>query len=307
MSASTLPAPPPTWLPVCVLLFSSSLWGLSWWPLKQFSAAGLSGPWLALLIYGVVGLCGLPFLWRERGHWRGQLKLLILLGLIGGWANAAFVNALVLGQVVRVMLLFYLSPVWAVLGGKIFLNEAIGGRRAVAVALALAGAFMVIGGTSVFDQPFSLADLLALSAGMGFAGNNIVARAAQGVPMLSKTVTVFVGCGAISAVMLAWQLTPTSMVQPSAAMGAGLLAYGFIWLALATATWQFGVTHMEAGRAGVIVIAELLVAVLSSTWLGDEQLSAREWCGGALITAAALLEATASSPSPVATAPTAAT
>ncbi|MBC7701288.1 DMT family transporter [Aquabacterium sp.] len=304
MSTATLPAPPPTWLPVSVLLFSASLWGLSWWPLKQFSAAGLSGPWLALLTYGVVGLCGLPFLWRERRQWRAQLKLLILLGLIGGWANAAFVNALVLGQVVRVMLLFYLSPVWAVLGGKLFLNEDIGWRRALAVALALAGAFLVIGGPAAFEQPFSLSDLLALSAGMGFAGNNIVARAAQGVPMLSKTITVFVGCGLVSVAMLAWQLTPAAVVVPSLQMGAGLLAYGFIWLALATATWQFGVTHMESGRAGVILIAELLVAVLSSTLLGEEHLSASEWCGGALIAAAALLETTGASPSPACTAAT---
>jgi len=71
-----------------------------------------------------------------------------------------------------------------------------------------------------------------------------------------------------------------------------VLAYGFGWLLLATATWQFGVTHMESGRAGVVMLAELLVAVVTATWWGGAQLSALEWVGGGLIACAALIEAT---------------
>ena len=168
-------------LPVAVLLFSSAMWGLSWWPLKAFAEAGLSGPLLALLTYGAVGLAGLPWLWRERAAWRPQARLLLAIALVGGWGNAAFVSALVLGDVVRVMLLFYLAPVWSVLGGRLFLGEAVSRRRATAVVMALVGAFLVVGGVDAFASPLSAADLLALSAGMGFAGNNIVSRAAQSV------------------------------------------------------------------------------------------------------------------------------
>lgn len=289
----------PAWFPLVVLLFSASLWGLSWWPLKGFAAAGLSGPVLVLLTYGVVGIVGLPWLLRERQRWRGETGLLLLLALVGGWANAAFVNALVLGDVVRVMLLFYLSPVWSVLGGRLFLGEAVSRRRALAVVLALAGAFLVVGGLSALAAKLSVADLLALSAGLAFAGNNIVSRAAQSTPVWSKTVSVFAGCGLAALLMLA--LTGSSAVAwptPTLPLGLALAAYAFGWMLLATATWQYGVTHMEAGRSGVILIAELLVALVSATLIGGEQLAPREWIGGALITAAALLEAT-DTPSPV--------
>jgi drug/metabolite transporter (DMT)-like permease len=63
-------------------------------------------------------------------------------------------------------------------------------------------------------------------------------------------------------------------------------------MVLATATWQYGVTHLETGRAGVILVTELVVAVLSVTWFGDEQMLPRVWMGGLLIAAASLLEAT---------------
>ncbi|MGB4360295.1 MAG: EamA family transporter, partial [Rhodoferax sp.] len=138
-------------LPLLVLLFSSSLWGLSWWPLKQFVEVGLSGPVLSMLVYGPVGLVLAAYLWRERLAWRAQSGLLIALALVGGWANTSFVNALMLGDVVRVMFLFYLSPVWSVLGGWLFLKEHVGGRRKLAVAVALAGLWLVLGGAQAFS------------------------------------------------------------------------------------------------------------------------------------------------------------
>jgi drug/metabolite transporter (DMT)-like permease len=281
--------------PVLVLLFSSVLWGLSWWPLKAFAEAGLSGPMLALLTYGVVGLAGLPWLWRERAQWRPQLRLVLLIALVGGWGNAAFTSAIVLGDVVRVMLLFYLAPVWSVLGGRLFLGETVTRRRAAAVALALAGAFLVVGGSvDVLRTPLSLADWLALSAGLGFAGNNIVARGAQRVPTVSKTIALCLGCALLCVPLLA--ASGASASAPAPGVWPWLLAYAFGGLMLVTATWQWSVTRLEAGRSGVIAIAELLTAVLTAVWIGGETLVPREWVGGALIATAALLEATDTAP-----------
>lgn len=288
--AAWLSAP---WLPVAVLLFSSSMWGLSWLPLKAFAEQGLSGPWLALLTYGLVGVAGLPWLWRERAGWRQDKRLLLALVLLGGWGNVAFVSAMVLGDVVRVMLLFYLAPVWSVLGGRLFLGEAVSPRRAGAVALALIGAFLVVGGFSVLQAPLQAADVLALTAGMGFAGNNIVSRAAQAIPTATKTVGLCIGCALMALPMILGvgsQAAPASL--PSAGVIVGLVAYSLIGLALVIVTWQWSVTRLEAGRSGVIAIAELLVAMLTATLIGDEVMVPREWLGAALIVAAAVLEAT---------------
>ncbi|MFT6590003.1 MAG: drug/metabolite transporter (DMT)-like permease [Rhodoferax sp.] len=276
--------------PVLILLFSATLWGLSWWPVKQLVAIGLTGPLLPMLAYGVVGLSTSWMLWQERHQWRRQTGLLLGLALVGGWANTAFVSALMVGDVVRVMFLFYLSPVWSVLGGRLFLGERIPPWRAVAVAVAVVGLWLVItGGAAPQNVSFTLADVLALTAGLGFAGNNIIARAAQDIPLRSKTVSVFLGCGLLSGLAVLWQGEPVPSLPAIAWIG--VLLYGFNWLLVATATWQYGVTHIESGRAGVILLAELLVAVVSASWWGGEQLSAIEWIGGALIAGAALIEA----------------
>jgi len=276
--------------PVLILLFSATLWGLSWWPVKQLVAIGVTGALLPMLAYGIIGISTSWMLWQERHQWRRQTALLLALALVGGWANTAFVSALMVGDVVRVMFLFYLSPVWSVLGGRIFLGERIPAARAVAVAVAVVGLWLVItGGGAPQDISLTLADALALSAGLGFAGNNIIARAAQDIPLRSKTVSVFLGCGLLSGLVFLWQGEPVPDLPTFAWLG--VVLYGFNWLLVATATWQYGVTHIESGRAGVILLAELLVAVVSASWWGGEQLSAIEWIGGALIASAALIEA----------------
>lgn len=284
---------------VWVLLFSSSLWGLTWWPLKSFADLGLSGPLLAMLSYGFAGMVGLPWLLAQRKQWRAQSGLLVLIALVGGWGNTAFVSAMVMGDVVRVMLLFYLAPVWSVLGGYLFLGERISLRRAWAVALSLGGAFLVVGGVAAFAAPISAADLLAVTAGLAFSGNNIVARKAQGVPTGSKTVALLLGCGVTSLVMV-WVLAPhaglatfafdVSIFSPRVLWL--LAAFSLLWMALVTYTWQWSVTRLEAGRSGVIAIAELVVALFSATLFGGESMTLLECLGAALIGSAAVLEAT---------------
>lgn len=287
-----LPDHPSDRLATAVLLFSATVWGLTWMPLKWFVAQGLPGPLVSLLTYGSVGLLAVGLLWRDRAAWRAQWGLVLALTLVGGWANTSFVNAVMLGDVARVMFLFYLSPVWSVLGGRLFLNERIPPARWGAVAGAIVGLWLVLGGPGIGGAEalaFTWVDALSLSAGFAFAANNVIARAADRVPLRTKTFAVFVGCGLLSA--LATALTGRTLPGIGAWLWLALLAYGFGWMLLATVTWQYGVTHLESSRAGVILLAELLVSVGTAIALGGESLSPMGWAGGALITCAALAEA----------------
>ncbi len=275
-------------LPVAVLVLSAIMWGLTWWPLKHFHQQGLQGPLLILLGYGVVALVLLPWLWRERAAWRREARYMWLMLLLGGWANLAFAGAMIYGEVVRAMMLFYLAPVWGVLGGRLFLREPIDRRRGLGLGLALAGAFLVLGGWEILRQPPAALDLLALSAGMAFALNNITCRAAQAVPVTSKSAINFLGVGLMALAVVLTQGLPLPPLSLST--WGWLLFFALGWLLLATVSALWAVTHLEAGRAAVILIVELLAAVVSATLVGGETLAANEWAGGALILAAAVLE-----------------
>jgi drug/metabolite transporter (DMT)-like permease len=281
-----LPSRPTDRVATGVLLFSASLWGLSWWPLKGFIDQGLSGPVVSLFTYGTVAILAIGLLWRDRSAWRAQWGLVLALTLVGGWANTSFVNALMLGDVVRVMFLFYLSPVWSVLGGWLFLKERIPPTRWLAVAAAIVGLWMVLGGPGLGD-----------SGALGFTwvdANNVIARAAHRVPLRTKTFCIFIGCGLFSA--LATGLSGQGVPAVSTGLLVALLAYGFGWLLLATVTWQYGVSHLESSRAGLILLAELLVSVGTAIAFGGESLTPLGWAGGALIATAAGVEALGGTP-----------
>ncbi|MEO1751265.1 DMT family transporter [Thiofaba sp. EF100] len=278
----------PTSAPLIALLLAAILWGLSWIPLKHFAAYDVHGVSLNLVAYGGLALLFLPLLWRQRAAWRGQGLTLLGIALLGGYANFAFTTGMALGEVVRVMVLFYLVPVWGVLGGRLFLGEVIDRPRLLGVVLALTGALLILGGPAVLQGEVSWLDLLAISCGLAFAGNNIVFRARPQLPMGSKLAAMFLGCAAMAAAGLEagvqdWPAAP-------AAIWGGVLLFGFGWVLLATLGTQWGVTHMEAGRAAILIILELVVAVVSAMLLGGERMSPLELAGGALILGAALLE-----------------
>jgi drug/metabolite transporter (DMT)-like permease len=276
-------------LPVAVLVTSAIMWGLTWWPLKFFHGQGIDGLALILVGYGAVALVTLPWLWRERRAYRGERHLALLMVFLGGYANLAFAEAMIYGEVVRAMMLFYLAPVWGVLGGRVFLGERLDWQRTLGVVLALGGAFLVLGAWQTLATPPGAVDLLALTAGMAFALNNVTCRAAQRVPVPTKTGVTFIGCAIMAGALML--LDQASLPSANALDWSLLAGFGLGWLLLATLGTAWAVTHMEAGRASVILIIELLAAVVSATLIGGETLEANELAGGVLIFSAALLEA----------------
>jgi drug/metabolite transporter (DMT)-like permease len=285
--------------PVVLLAFASILWGLTWWPLKGLHARGVDGIPLIFVAYGAVAALGVPLLVRSWRSWREQKGMMGLIALLGGLANLSFNSALVYGDVVRVMVLFYLLPFWGVLGGRIFLGEKLNALRGLSMFLALSGAFLVLGGPRIFSTPFAFVDVVAVVSGFTFAMNNICFRASQKLPLVSKVVAVFVGCavGAGALLALGVQTLPSGVAPLT-----WLLVVGFgFYLLLASAGTQWGVIHLEAGRSSIIMILELLSAVLSSTLILHSSLSPLEILGGVLIIGASLLEARAApaEPAPV--------
>lgn len=275
--------------PVPVLVFSSVLWGLSWLPLKFLNSTGIEGVPLLFVSQLLLGLGFLLKGWRTGvvvNNWRPLLGITFA----GGAAILCFTSALIYGDVIRVMVLFYLLPVWGVLGGKFFLGEHPDGVRWLGVVLALFGAFLILGGVAVFDAPPSWYDLLALASGLFFAANNMLFRGVEKIALTTKLMAMFMGCASLSGALLlaGWQAWPQEVSDN-----------GWFWLLLYTVTWllaanlgsQWAVTRMEAGRSSIIIIMELVAAVLSALMIAGERLDAWEWAGCLMVVTAAVLEA----------------
>jgi drug/metabolite transporter (DMT)-like permease len=136
--------------------------------------------------------------------------------------------------------------------------------------------------------PQNGAEWLALSAGFAFAATNVTTRWASHLTLEIKSLSVWAGVCVIAGVFMTFEPAP---LMPFQAAGTGQwLLMAFMGLLLAATTWlvQFGVTHTPANRAAVIFMFELVVAAVSSYLLAGEEMSVREWVGGAMIITAAV-------------------
>lgn len=287
------PAPYPSvrpLYPVVVLLTASVAWGLTWIPLKYFAGFGLQGVSVTLVGHGSVGALAVLWLAYRFRAWRGAWRALLLLSAFGGLANLTFASAIVSGDVVRVMVLFYLLPAWGVLGGWLVLGERVDLLRKLTVASALGGAFLILGGAQILTQRPSLTDVLAVVAGMALAFNNVLFRKLSGIAVADKVATMFAGCLVLALPLSLLGVQKLPAVVPNV-VWLQLVAFGLVWVFVATVGTLWGVAHMEAGKSSVLIIMELLTAVASAALINGVRLRPIEWLGGLLIVAAAFIEA----------------
>lgn len=278
-------------MPYLGLLFNALVWGLSWWPLRHLQAQGLHPLWATLLFFllggvliGVTRPQAWATVWRTPALW--------VLALASGATNAAFNWGVSTGEVVRVVLLFYLMPLWAVGLAWWLLGERITRMALVRVSLALCGALLVLrpaeGGWPAFH---GLADWLGLLGGMGFAITNVMLRRQAAQPASARALAMFLGGitlpAALGAVLASQALIPhwpplqAAWLVPALTLGALFFAGN---MAL-----QYGASRLPVHITSVVMLTEVVVAASSAIWLGGEVLRPTILAGGALIMAAALM------------------
>lgn len=286
-------------MPALALVFNAFVWGVSWLPFREIARSGVHAVWATALIYAVI-VVGTLLLHRQAWRAVGRWPMLGLLALAAGLTNVGFNWAVSQGDVVRVVLLFYLMPLWSVLLGWAFLGERPTLAALARVALALAGVAVVLKtpGTD-WPVPASLTDWLAVAAGFCFAATNLLLRGLRAAPGVSRALAMFAGCALVaSATALvgtaAGAFTPPSLAGSSGWLGwAALLGTGFV---LANVGLQYGAARLAASATAVIMLSEVLFASVSSAALGAAELGPRTLLGGALVVLAALWSAFAKSP-----------
>ncbi|MHB1230859.1 MAG: DMT family transporter [Halothiobacillus sp.] len=285
--------------PVFVLMAGSTMWGITWIWLKAIDDMGVGPILISVIAYGVQFLMLLPWVlpavWpRLRTDSARPLawRWLLPLALLSGIAGIGFAVAMVYGDVVRSMLLFFLIPAWGVIFGHVFLHEPLTRLRITAVILAIGGAIAILGPD--IHWGFSIADLAALTAGLALAASNVVFRYLQAEPMLLKLSIMQLG-GVVFG-LAALMMCPEPLHTITLPGLVHSVVYGSTLLLGAMLATQYAVERLPAGRSAVLMTLELLVASGTAIWIGHEHPAFTVWMGGGLILAAALLEATSHQP-----------
>lgn len=277
-------------LPVTALVLNALVWGVSWWPFRELLHAGLHPLWATFFIYAFSLLC---LILIRPGAWLTLFRhpMLILLALSAGLTNVCFNWAVTVGDVVRVVLLFYLMPAWVVLLAWPLLGEKPTGGSLIRLFLALTGVLIVIKAPGAeWPVPADLADWLALLGGLGFALTNILLRKLNNTPEEGRMLAMF-GGGALVPLMAALALMHLGSVQAVPTLAQHWVLITFLTslaFLLSNLCLQFGAARLSANTTSMIMLTELVFATASSVFLDASDLNVRSLAGGSLIVLAAL-------------------
>ncbi|HEX8874810.1 MAG TPA: DMT family transporter [Nitrosospira sp.] len=281
-------------LPAAALLAGAIIWGLLWYPYRLLEQANVSGPIATAVTYAIALLMGLV---AFRSHLQqsrifdGPWHLLFWIGLFAGWTNLAYVLGVIHGEIMRVLLLFYLAPLWTILFARLLLNERLSPHGYLVIFLSLAGAIVMLWQPEgEFLLPSAYGDWMGLSAGFMFALSNVMSRKDQYHGIQLKSLAVWVGVALIASGYSLF-LRDLPVLDEIPVHTYLLLAVVGLVVFVLSLVVQYGLTYVSANQAIVIMLFELVAAAIAAYFLTDEVMTPREWIGGIMIVSASLFSA----------------
>lgn len=277
--------------PIGALLIGAFIWGLLWYPYRLLEQAEIIGPVATVITYLIALLLGLILFWRSlrtQSLLSDNPYLLLWIGLLVGCASMAYVLGVIHGVVMRVLLLFYLAPLWTIIFARFLLHEKLSLRGYRVIFLSLAGAVtMLWQPSSSIPLPSSYGDWMGLAGGIVFALSNVLIRKDQGHSIQLKSLAVWLGVVLVGLIYSLLLSTLPVLSNISLDLWLLLLATGLAVFVLSLVV-QYGLTYVPANQAIVILLFELVVAAIAAYFLANESMTLNEWIGGAMIVSASL-------------------
>ncbi len=278
-----------TWPAFGALLLNAFIFGVSWWPFRELDQRGLHSLWATAFSYSLVVIGLLVMRPGAIGQVLGNRSLLLLF-VAAGLTNSAFNWGVLIGDVIRVVLLFYLMPVWAILLGRWVLGERITAGAVVRIITAVTGASLVLyePGSGI-PLPQGLADWLGLMGGFWFAVTNITLKHQAHCATEAKMLAMFAGGTAIPALLALGLLSAGLISAPGSPVNwlPGLLLFAGVMI-VPILCLQYGTGRLPANVTAVVMLSEVLFASASAALLGSGVVTAQTILGGLLIIVSSL-------------------
>ena len=278
-------------LPIFSLLFGAFVWGIIWYPYRLMAQAGVSGIYSSFYVFILTIAIALPYFFITKKKVPIWSKDFWLLAFVAGYTNISYVLAVIDGEVVRVMLLFYLSPVWTISLAHFMLNEDTQKRHYIAVFISLIGAFIMFWEPGYLIHLDSKNDWLALSSGLGFAMTNVMTRKHEHMTVNQKALAIWLGVIVVAMICIMFDKNTMPTLDFFRPVDAAIMMVIALSLFLSTLLVQFGVTQIKAVEASSFFLFEIVIAAISSYFLVGESIALKEWLGGILIIAGVILSA----------------
>ena len=272
-------------------LYAGAIWGIFWIPLRAINEVGISGLWSSAIWFVVPTIILLPISFhRWRSIKSGGFRLQIT-AILSGLTLFLYTLAFLYTDVVRAMLLFYLTPIWSTLMAAFVLGESITLPRIIAIFLAVLGMLIIFGLGLNIPIPNNIGDWLGLCSGITWAVTVVRIRKYESESATDMTIGFFFWC-AVMALTICLVLAPTN--APSFGQMQPTLVWLFPFMAIIVIPGAFaslwGPKFVSPGLASLLMMTEIIFGSITAALFANEPFGLREITGVMLIASASLVE-----------------
>ena len=272
-------------------LYAGAIWGIFWIPVRAINEAGIHGLWSSAIWFAVPTAILLPLaIVRLKSIKAGGLSLQIT-AILSGVALFCYTLAFLYTDVVRAILLYYLTPAWSTLLAAAILRENITWQRIIAIILAIIGMLVIFGLGLSFPLPRNIGDWLGITSGFVWAIAIVRIRKHEIHSAVDMTIGFFFWSMILS-IILCFFLVSDQL--PSIEKAFSVLPWLIPFMAIAVIPGAFaslwGPKYVSPGLAGLLMMTEIVFGSITAALFANEQFGAREVFGIILISSASLFE-----------------
>lgn len=274
-----------------ITLFTGVLWGAYWLPVRELAELGYQGAWGTLAITATAAVLLLPFVIARRKALI-EVDVLALAGIaLGGVAFALYSISFLYGRVGIIILLWFFSPLWSVLIGRIVMGWETPALRFMAVLVGIIGLSVLLGAGGEAPLPEGIGEWMSLVGGILWAVSTTMIRVRRPVGAL-EAAFMFALSASIACIVASLFLKDALNMPTGEAVTALGIALGtaLLWWVISVMALLWAATQIDPTRVSLLLMSEVLVGAVTASLLAGERLQAQEMIGGGLVLLAGLLE-----------------
>ncbi len=280
-----------------MLVIGGAMWGILWIPLREMESLGLEGAWPSVVSFALPCLVLVPL---GLIRWRiisAQIWTFIAVMMFCGTAFSFYGVAIILTEVNRTILLFYLTPVWGTTIGVLFLREALGLRRVLSLVCGILGLLIVLDLGIKLPWPRNTGDWMAFLASIFWAIGSAVLYRSSGVRVVDQITAFMIGGLIVTLLLIAFFGAAIMGATPSIPELGQSLPWGLVIgvcfpVVLVFTIWP--ATILPPGRVGILLMTEVIFGIASAILLLGEVLTPLQAVGAFLIILASVIEVSGS-------------
>ena len=274
------------------LAISAGAWGIYWLPQRILEEGGLTGGWgtIAQMIIGVILLLPIAIWRKAKGKTTGFE--IPLTGILIGGGFICYALSFLLTDVVRALILFYMTPIWTTMFEILFLKKRPGIERFLTLTLALGGLWVVFSKQTVIPLPENSGDWLALAGGAIFSAGLVRLELIKtdGVfPIIFSFFFYGAIFNIIAGFLLKEYLGPIPPIEAFISMALFLVIISVFYFIPTGIVIFWSPSKLGAGLCSILFLSEIVVGVITSSILTNEPFGWREITGSTLIVVGGVL------------------